>query len=191
MRYSNNPRNNPLILDFYQKRKQQAASRDTAAKSIMSKSTFHNRILSWTLIVIVTLTVVVGPVQSFPSAKMPRHGIMRTSLPQASAHPVAALVQKQDKHSTTTCGPHRGRTSFPSTQLGAKTKKDVDTEDTSSKPTAFQTFWKTLQDKPGGLLLLPFALLFGIDLILNIVFLTKRSLEFWILGQAPSTETWF
>jgi hypothetical protein len=53
------------------------------------------------------------------------------------------------------------------------------------------TFWTTLQDKPGGLILLPFVVLFGLDLLLNILFLTKRSLEYFLLGQAPSQETWF
>jgi hypothetical protein len=66
-------------------------------------------------------------------------------------------------------------------------KKDSNNNDTKqlSKKSS------RLQDKPGGLILLPFVILFGLDLLLNIIFLTKRSIEFFVLGQAPSQETWF
>jgi len=52
-------------------------------------------------------------------------------------------------------------------------------------------FWEDLDKKPGNLIMLPFVALVGIDLLLNIIFMTKRSFEFFVLGQAPSTETWF
>ena len=52
------------------------------------------------------------------------------------------------------------------------------------------TFWEDMDKKPGNLIILPFVALFGIDLLLNIVFMTKRSIEFFVLGKAPSTETW-
>jgi len=52
-------------------------------------------------------------------------------------------------------------------------------------------FWEDLGKKPGNLIFIPFIALFGIDLLLNIIFITKRSFEYFVLGQAPSTETWF
>ena len=52
-------------------------------------------------------------------------------------------------------------------------------------------FWEDLDKKPGNLIMLPFLALFGIDLLLNIVFMTKRSLVYFLTGEAPSTETWF
>lgn len=68
--------------------------------------------------------------------------------------------------------------------LGNKNKND-DTQDDSS------IFWKDIGKKPGNLIILPFVALVGIDLLLNIIFITKRSIEYFLLGQAPSTETWF
>jgi hypothetical protein len=38
---------------------------------------------------------------------------------------------------------------------------------------------------------LPFLVLIGADLLLNIAFILKRTLEFAVTGQAPSTETWW
>lgn len=68
--------------------------------------------------------------------------------------------------------------------LGNKNKNN-DSDDTSS------VFWKDIGKKPGNLIILPFVALVGIDLLLNIIFITKRSVEYFLLGQAPSTETWF
>lgn len=52
-------------------------------------------------------------------------------------------------------------------------------------------YLENFKDKPGMLLLLPFVFLIGIDLVLNIAFIVKRSLEYFLFGQAPSTETWW
>ena len=52
-------------------------------------------------------------------------------------------------------------------------------------------FWENIKDKPGNLLILPFVAIFGIDLLLNIAVLAKRSIEFFVFGQAPSTEPWW
>lgn len=48
-----------------------------------------------------------------------------------------------------------------------------------------------LKKSPGTLLILPFVVVVGLDLLLNIAFLTKRTFEFFALGQLPSTETWW
>ena len=40
-------------------------------------------------------------------------------------------------------------------------------------------------------IMIPLVALVGVDLILNILFLTKRTLEAIVLGQAPSAETWW
>lgn len=48
-----------------------------------------------------------------------------------------------------------------------------------------------LKTKPGTLLILPFVVLVGLDLLLNIAVLTKRTFEFLVLGQAPSSEPWW
>jgi len=54
-----------------------------------------------------------------------------------------------------------------------------------------KTFLETIREKPGTLLILPFVAIVGLDLVLNIFFMTKRSFEFFVLGQQPSTETWW
>lgn len=53
------------------------------------------------------------------------------------------------------------------------------------------SFKQLLLDKPGTLIAIPFVLLLGADLLLNIFFLTKRTIEFFALGQAPSAEPWW
>ena len=45
--------------------------------------------------------------------------------------------------------------------------------------------------KPGTLIILPFVALFGIDLLLNIAVITKRSIDYFVFGQAPITEPWW
>ena len=68
--------------------------------------------------------------------------------------------------------------------LGNKNKKD-ESEEVSP------VFWEDIGKKPGNLIFLPIFAVVGIDLLLNIIFITKRSIEYFLLGQAPSTETWF
>jgi hypothetical protein len=43
----------------------------------------------------------------------------------------------------------------------------------------------------GNWFVLPLVAVVGVDLLLNILVLTKRTFEALILGQAPSTETWW
>ena len=52
-------------------------------------------------------------------------------------------------------------------------------------------FWENIKDKPGTLVVLPFVLLVGVDLLLNIAVLVKRTLDYFVLGQAPSSEPWW
>jgi hypothetical protein len=47
------------------------------------------------------------------------------------------------------------------------------------------------KENPGTLIALPFLLLFGLDLVLNIVVITKRTLEYFLLGQTSSPEPWW
>lgn len=48
-------------------------------------------------------------------------------------------------------------------------------------------FFKT----PGTIIMLPFLVIVGLDLLLNIFFLVKRTFEYLVLGQVPSSETWW
>mmetsp|Transcript_28512 Transcript_28512/g.43759 ORF Transcript_28512/g.43759 Transcript_28512/m.43759 type:complete len:139 (-) Transcript_28512:180-596(-) len=60
-----------------------------------------------------------------------------------------------------------------------------DEEDSGNK------FLNTLKEKPGTLIILPFVAIFGLDLILNIAVVTKRSLEFVLLGETPNADPWW
>ena len=74
--------------------------------------------------------------------------------------------------------------------LGSKGKNE-NKNDVDESADISPVFWKDLGKKPGNLIFLPFIALFGIDLLLNIVFITKRSIEYFVLGQTPGTETWW
>ena len=93
--------------------------------------------------------------------------------------------------------PSRRRSSATRTKTSvylARKGKNNDTtkvEKEASSDAASSSWWTTFQQKPANLILLPFMGLLGVDLVLNIVFLVKRTLEFVVFGQMPSTETWF
>jgi hypothetical protein len=50
---------------------------------------------------------------------------------------------------------------------------------------------ENFKENPGTLIALPFLLLFGLDLVLNIVVITKKTLEFFLLGQTSAPEPWW
>jgi hypothetical protein len=80
--------------------------------------------------------------------------------------------------------------SFTSLSLyGSKKKKSTAEEDGNSTTTT--TFWNNLRDKPATVVLLPFLFILGLDVILNLLVLTKRSVDYFVFGQLPSTETWW
>jgi len=72
---------------------------------------------------------------------------------------------------------------------GYKNKNNIKNKEDNGKDGS-SVFWRDLAKKPGNLIIIPFVALFGIDLLLNIIFITKRSIEYFVFGQAPSTETW-
>eukprot|EP00751_Fragilariopsis_kerguelensis_P006098 CAMPEP_0170798056 /NCGR_PEP_ID=MMETSP0733-20121128/26063_1 /TAXON_ID=186038 /ORGANISM="Fragilariopsis kerguelensis, Strain L26-C5" /LENGTH=160 /DNA_ID=CAMNT_0011149205 /DNA_START=23 /DNA_END=505 /DNA_ORIENTATION=- len=77
-----------------------------------------------------------------------------------------------------------------------KTKKNdkemIDDASLSSSSTITTTsFLKSFKEKPGNLIVFPFVALFGIDLILNIAVITKRTIEYFVFGQVPNTEPWW
>eukprot|EP00534_Pseudo-nitzschia_fraudulenta_P001527 CAMPEP_0201131016 /NCGR_PEP_ID=MMETSP0850-20130426/41582_1 /ASSEMBLY_ACC=CAM_ASM_000622 /TAXON_ID=183588 /ORGANISM="Pseudo-nitzschia fraudulenta, Strain WWA7" /LENGTH=161 /DNA_ID=CAMNT_0047400943 /DNA_START=61 /DNA_END=543 /DNA_ORIENTATION=- len=76
-----------------------------------------------------------------------------------------------------------------SLRFGRGNKNDPKNKNDEDKDTS-PIFWKDLSAKPGNLIVLPFVAIVGIDLLLNIFFITKRSFDFFVLGQAPSTEPW-
>lgn len=78
----------------------------------------------------------------------------------------------------------------PKTVQRSKIKKMVQKkEEQQDKPPA--GIWETIQEKPATLVALPFVFLLGVDLILNIGVLTKRTIEYFLLGQAPNSDPWW
>jgi len=116
----------------------------------------------------------------------PRRGVSKNRKPASS-------FTADPKAVTSELSPATTSNTILSMALGNKNKKnkndakydDDDTEDISP------VFWKDLGKKPGNLIILPFVAIVGIDLILNMIFITKRSIEFFVFGQAPSTEPWW
>ena len=71
--------------------------------------------------------------------------------------------------------------------LNAKKSQE---DDTTSKGVKMG-FLENFRDKPANLLLAPVIILFGVDIVLNLAVLTKRTFDYFVLGQAPSTEPWW
>ena len=92
-----------------------------------------------------------------------------------------------DRHSAVTAARSiqtRHMKSKPLTLLQAAHKNKNDKQD---KLPPLETFRKS----PRFPLILPFLVLFGVDLILNIVLVVKRTVEYIVLGQAPSPDPWW
>jgi hypothetical protein len=53
------------------------------------------------------------------------------------------------------------------------------------------SLWDIIKEKPGTLIAAPFVVLVGLDLVANIFFMTKRTVEYFAFGKLPSTEVWF
>ena len=71
-------------------------------------------------------------------------------------------------------------------------KKNVDEGNSDDTNTGTSPFMENIKNaKPGTLIILPFVALFGIDLLLNILVITKRSIEYFVFGEVPSIEPWW
>ena len=71
-------------------------------------------------------------------------------------------------------------------------KKNVDEGYSDDTNTGTSPFMENIKNaKPGTLIILPFVALFGIDLLLNILVITKRSIEYFVFGEVPSIEPWW
>ncbi|GAX11808.1 hypothetical protein FisN_7Lu222 [Fistulifera solaris] len=53
------------------------------------------------------------------------------------------------------------------------------------------SIWESMKERPATLMALPIVFLVSLDLLLNITFLVKRTIEYAVFGKIPSTETWF
>ena len=69
------------------------------------------------------------------------------------------------------------------TSLSMGNKKEETTESAG--------FFENFKDKPIMFVVFPFLVLFGVDILLNIVVLVKRTFDYFVLGQAPSSEPWW
>lgn len=56
-------------------------------------------------------------------------------------------------------------------------------KNTNEKESSSSSLLDTFKDKPGTLLIAPFVVLVGLDLLANIAVLTKRSLEYAFTGE--------
>ena len=104
--------------------------------------------------------------------------------------PSSTQITKMKPYSTVIIsGPSDSFTSATSLLMSpgdANNKKEKNEEDDISS-----VLWKDLDKKPANLIILPIVALFGVDLLLNLAIVVKRSFEYIFFGQAPSTETWW
>jgi hypothetical protein len=77
--------------------------------------------------------------------------------------------------------------SFSKLQAANNDRKDPGDEATETK----LSLWESIKERPATLMALPFVFLVSLDLLLNVTFLVKRTIEFAVFGKIPSTETWF
>ncbi len=63
-----------------------------------------------------------------------------------------------------------------------KESKDPD-ESLSSSTTTSDDWLKRLKSKPGTIIIAPFVALFALDLVLNILAVTRRTIEYALTGQ--------
>jgi hypothetical protein len=66
---------------------------------------------------------------------------------------------------------------------GRKQDNGVEEEEEKKPKSAAASWFDTFQEKPGTLIVLPFLLLFGLDLVANIAAITRRSIEYAFTGQ--------
>ena len=75
------------------------------------------------------------------------------------------------------------------TALSAK-KENSTTEDLDDDLTP-NALIQWIQASPGNAVILPFLVLVGVDLLLNIAVVSKRTFESVVLGQAPNLDPWW
>ena len=135
------------------------------------------------LVLIVAILLSRDEVEGFCSGSQAR---IMTTVPNTRTT-IAVMCPSRRRSSAT-----RTRTSVSLARKGGNKNKKVDEEETADSADATaSSWWTTFQQKPANLILLPFVGILGVDLVLNIVFLVKRTLEYVVFGQVPSTETWF
>jgi hypothetical protein len=72
-------------------------------------------------------------------------------------------------------------------QIAHNGRKDPVDETTETK----MSVWESMKERPATMMALPFVFLVSLDLLLNITFLVKRTIEYAVYGKIPSSETWF
>jgi hypothetical protein len=78
------------------------------------------------------------------------------------------------------------------TRLTVKKKPQDATKRENDTSKANNNLLETIKGyNPATLIALPFVAIVGLDLVLNIVFLTKRTVEMVLFGQAPNSDPWW
>lgn len=153
---------------------------------------FAMMIIKKLLLVIVFTCCRVGALVPAAQSSVPScHQARRlATCPVPRGGPPLRLTQQPSLPKPTTAGCSAASSSFgSSTTLQAKKDKAAAEKTESSTG---NVLLDNIQDlNPATLLLLPIVFLFGIDLLLNMIVLTKRTFDYFVLGQAPSTETWW
>ena len=100
--------------------------------------------------------------------------------------PSTSIAVPRDDASTARLCPYVVQTETDGRHPLARYMKKKDPE-----PLKSRGFWDNIRDKPGTVALLPCVFLLGIDVLLNLAVLTKRTIEYFVFGQIPSSEPWW
>lgn len=154
-----------------------------------------HRQLALVAIVLLLLLVIVDSVYGFGSINYQRfsqhhHADPKLMLTTTSSSPSSGRMACNND-SPLTINSYSNKQSTSITKLYAKKQPTNNDKNNSEEEDDKNKVMGIFNSKsPGTLLIAPFVILFGLDLILNIAAITRRSLEYVLTGQLPSNTPW-
>ena len=145
---------------------------------------YHNRLLIVAIICILSLFSVDGFSPSSNLDTIRRHAAKNSINKQQSYNSVPLSISSIYSNGYTTSIRSYNNVK-QSTILYAKKKSPTSNDDDSSSSTS-NNKWTN----PGNLIIAPFVLIFGLDLILNILAITRRSIEYLLTGDVSCIGSW-
>ena len=155
-----------------------------------------HRQLALVAIVLLLLLVIVDSVYGFGSINYQRisqhhHADPKLLLTTTSSSSPSSGRMACNNDSPLTINSYSNKQSTSITKLYAKKQPTNNDKNNSEEEDDKNKVMGIFNSKsPGTLLIAPFVILFGLDLILNIAAITRRSLEYVLTGQLPSNTPW-
>jgi hypothetical protein len=131
------------------------------------------------------------PVNKSPSLSLSTRTVSRIKIESSHTitRPITRIIEIEERKNVVTTSTTTNTILFMAPLNNRKKNVEEGNDVTNNGESPFLENIKNA--KPGTLIILPFVALFGIDLLLNIAVITKRSIEYFVFGQVPSTEPWW